>query len=276
MALARRLLGTHYLTAERAWRRSRRTWIPDERRRARLQRQFAARHGLVIRGGPFRDMVFVDESLRARFGFNLASRLLGSYETELHEIVETVISSQYDTILDIGAGDGYYAVGLAFRIPGCTVEAFDPDPTARSLCALVAHANGVRGRVNIRGPVTADDLRRYHETRVFAKIDCEGCELAILHPAESEVLQAATILVELHDFIHPGTTSEILSRFAQTHESQIVECRSRSRGDYPELESFDDEDAAILLSERRPEGLRWAFLTPRSQPSARTPNPARA
>jgi len=242
----------------------------------RLQRQFAARHGLVVRGGPFRDMVYVDETLGARFGFNLAPRLLGSYEAELHEIVETVISSRYDTILDIGSGDGYYAVGLAIRVPGCTVDAFDPDPAARSLCAKVAHANGVRGRVSIRSRVTPDDLREYRDRRVFAKVDCEGCELAVLHPAESEVLRATAILVELHDFLHPGATREILSRFAQTHDSQIVECRPRSRCDYPELESFDDEDAAILLSERRPEGLRWAFLTPRLEPRVRTANSPRA
>ncbi|MBM2822327.1 MAG: hypothetical protein HW413_1073 [Thermoleophilia bacterium] len=272
MALARRLLGARYIAAERGWRRLRRRVIPDERRRVRLQRQFAARHGLVVRGGPFRDMVYVDETLHSRFGFNLAARLLGSYEAELQEIVETVISSRYDTILDIGSGDGYYAVGLALRIPGCTVDAFDPDPAARWLCEKVAEANRVLGRVIIKSGATSDDLRAHRDGRVFAKIDCEGCELAVLQPAESEVLRAATILVELHDFLHHGTTSEILSRFSPTHDGQVVECRPRSRGDYPELESFADEDAAILLSERRPPSLRWAFLTPRPQPSARTLN----
>ena len=130
--------------------------------------------------------------------------------------------------------------------------------------------------MSIRSRVTPDDLREYRDRRVFAKVDCEGCELAVLHPAESEVLRATAILVELHDFLHPGATREILSRFAQTHDSQIVECRPRSRCDYPELESFDDEDAAILLSERRPEGLRWAFLTPRLEPRVRTANSPRA
>ena len=80
----------------------------------------------------------------------MGSRLLGSYETELHEIVERVVAAGFDRVIDVGSGDGYYAVGLARRLPASTVEAYDPDPVARRRCRALAEVNGVLDRIDVR------------------------------------------------------------------------------------------------------------------------------
>ena len=215
-----------------------------------------------VRSGPFRGMAYPPAAFRAGTGYNLAARLLGSYEAELHEIVERVVADGYETILDVGSGDGYYTVGLARRLPQATVEAFDPDPVARRLCNALADVNGVLDRAEIRDGATADTFRRRRDGRTFVKVDCDGCEVELLRPADSELLQSSTVLVELHDFLRRDTTEQVLARFAPTHVAEIVERGVRSKEDYAELAALDERDAEVILSERRPESLRWALLTP--------------
>lgn len=234
-----------------------------ERQRARAYAAFASEHGLSVLGGPFRGMVYPASAPRRASGLNLAARLLGSYEAELHEIIEGAIAQGYERVIDVGAGDGYYGVGLARRMSGCTVEAYDPDPSARELCRALAFENGVLDRVEIRSAATRARFARSDGVSTFVKMDCEGCELELLNPAGSPVLQAATILVELHDFVAQGTTEAILERFARSHDASLIEARPRSATRYPELGSLDEKQAEVILSERRPAGLRWALLTPR-------------
>ena len=195
-------------------------------------------------------------------GFNLAARLLGSYEAELHEIIERVVADGYETILDVGSGDGYYTVGLARRLPQATVEAFDPDPAARRLCNALADVNGVLDRVEIRDGATADTLRRRRDGRTFVKVDCDGCEVELLWPADSELLQSSAVLVRaprLPAARHDGAGARPVRA---EHVAEIVERTVRSNDDYAELAALDERDAEVILSERRPESLRWALLTP--------------
>ena len=218
-------------------------------------------HGPCVLTGPFRGMRYPADTIRAG-NLNIASRLLGSYETELHEIVERVITAGFDRIIDVGSGDGYYAVGFARRLAGSAVETFDPDPAARRRCRALAELNGVLERVDVRGGATAADLSVPRAGRAFVKVDCEGCELELLRPDVSELLRGSTILVELHDFLREGTTRDVLARFQPTHAAELVEIRPRSVEDYPELASLDEADAAAIVSEWRPSNLRWALLTP--------------
>ncbi len=233
----------------------------ERRRRQRVHAAFADQYGLCVLTGPFRGMRYPAETIRAG-NLNIASRLLGSYEAELHEIVERVIAASFDRIIDVGSGDGYYAVGLARRLPASTVEAYDRDSAARGRSRALAELNGVLERVDVRGEATVADLSVPLTGRTFVKMDCEGCELELLRPDDSELLRSATILVELHDFLREGTTRDVLARFRPTHVAEVVEIQPRSVEDYPELASLTERDAAAIVSEWRPLNLRWALLTP--------------
>lgn len=252
------------LVLERGWRRLRQVMPTAERRRVRLHADFAAEYGPTVLHGPFRGMTYPDAVSRSRSVFNLAARLVGSYEAELHEIVEHAVADGYDRVVDIGCGDGYYAVGLALRMPACTVEAYDPDPVAREQCRALAAANGVLDRIVIRTAVTLAGLKPSKD-RTFVKVDCEGCELELLRPDESELLRQSTIVVELHEFQRSGMTRDVLARFAPTHAALVVDWQPRSVEDYPEVGSLDARTADLILSEHRSGRVRWALLTPNGQ-----------
>src|ERR1043165_6627000 len=83
-------------------------------------------------------------------GSGLVTKLLGSYEDELHPFIKSLSSNQYSDIIDIGCAEGYYAAGLALLFPGAKIFAYDIDAVALERCAAMAEINGVQKRMNLR------------------------------------------------------------------------------------------------------------------------------
>src|SRR4051795_10844916 len=104
-AVARRVLGSGYPRALKWWRGAQGAY--RSRRVAAVTRRFVAWHGLTVSGGPFAGLVYPD-----RTPISLVPKLLGIYERELHGAIEAAIRAQPDVIVNVGAADGYYAVGL--------------------------------------------------------------------------------------------------------------------------------------------------------------------
>jgi hypothetical protein len=246
-AVARAALGRAYPQALGRWRRAQGAW--RGRRVEAVTRRFAAWHGLEVGSGPFAGMVYPD--LTPSF---LVPKLLGVYERELHAAIEAAIRGTPEVIVNVGAADGYYAVGLARRCPSARVHAFDIDARERDRCARLAAANGVEDRVHVEGAAGPERLRAVLSGRALLVMDCEGCELGLLRPDEVPALRDATVVVELHDFLEPGLGDTVTARFADTHEIAVI-----PTGPQPPRRG---SDLALALSEYRPGPMRWAVMTP--------------
>jgi hypothetical protein len=227
-----------------------------------LNRRVTAEHGLEVRRGPFAGLRY-PEALVADHG-DLVAKLVGSYELELAPVLASWVG-RVGTLVDVGAAEGFYAVGMAVASPGTRVVAFEADPAAREQCRLLAEHNGVAGRVELRGEATAAELAALDGDGVAVLCDCEGCEVELLDPAVVPALRRRTLLVELHDFAVAGATETIRARFAPTHDVELIEGRGRDGVRPPELAGLPDRDRLRLLGERRPGPMRWAWLRPREQ-----------
>jgi hypothetical protein len=242
--VAKRALGPAHPAALSRWRRLQ---AGNRSRRLRsVTRAFVAWHGLQVSGGPFAGLRYPDASATS-----LIPKLLGAYERELHAAVERAVAERPKLIVNVGAADGYYAVGLARRCPDAAVHAFEADARERELLARVAAANGVA--IRIEGAAAVGDLRALSGGRALAVIDCEGCEATLLDPDRVPLLRTATIVVELHDFAVPG--DGVVARFASTHDVTLIPTGAQP----PERSS----SLALALSEYRPGPMRWAVMFPR-------------
>lgn len=209
-----------------------------------------------VAAGPFAGM---DYSVKVSEG-GRAPRLLGTYEASLHPVIETVIARAYPQILDIGCAEGYYAVGLARRMPGAVVHARDTDPAARALCATLARANGVEDRVLIGPEITHADLALCEDAPTFLICDIEGAEGALLDPGLAPGLTAADILVEVHEGMRPGHLSTLTDRFSATHRVTRID-RTFSADPLPAwTESLSDLDRLLLLWEWRAAPTPWLWM----------------
>ena len=224
--------------------------------------------GNEVLSGPFRGMKLHLSPLSKR---QLLGYLLGTQELELFPIIEDIVSRPYSTVINIGVADGYYAIGLARRMPSTPVIGFEGLPEHHEPFWQTARANGVADRITLRGFCTAPDLRDALDkagSRPFILCDIEGGEKELLDNSSIPELNGADILVETHDGLVRGCTERLVQRFSATHDIKSVYARPRTMADFPAKElpflaRWMSGTAVELMNERRTGVQEWLFMTPR-------------
>jgi len=222
------------------------------------------RTGETVAAGPFRGMKYVSSGIYSVY----YPKLLGVYERELHPVVEAICRLAPDRIIDVGAAEGYYAVGLRLRNPAATVVAFEQEEAGRQLIGEMAARNGVTDRLCIRGRCEPADLHTELTAarRPVVVCDVEGYESMLLDPAAVAGLAAAHVLVEVHEFVVPGVGELIRERFRPTHRIEEIKQTDRTRADYPYLSWFTRllprAYATCAVEEYRPARMSWLWLEP--------------
>jgi len=217
----------------------------------------ARRLGDTVLRGPFRGLQY-PETRRA--SSDRLRKLLGAYEAELHPVLEEVCRRPRQTVINIGAAEGYYAVGLARRLPDATVYAFERDPAAVAALVHLARLNGAAERVLIRGCCTREALARCPMSPgTFVVSDCEGCEYDVLQPAVIPALLFCDFLIELHRRRDLSPRQHFSALFAKTHRLEFIEVQRHGPNAYPELAGCSTEEREALLFERTDRN-GWAYL----------------
>jgi len=179
-----------------------------------LQNTILKELGPTVYAGPFRGMQFVSEVTEGCY----VPKLLGCYEAELHEHWESLIRRGYGHVVNVGCAEGYYAVGLAHRLPLARVHAFDIDPRGQQTCRSLADQNGVGERVSVGAEFRLKDFRDYPPGDTLVLCDIEGAELELLDPVAEPSLKQLDLVVELHPHRSASLPEEVLARFADSHE----------------------------------------------------------
>lgn len=222
------------------------------------------RTGLCVQRGPFSGLKYVERSV----GSTLMPKLLGIYERELIPAVEEIIAGGFERVIDIGAAEGYYTIGLAQRIPGVLVHAYEMNEQGRTLLSQMATLNGVSERVLVHGRCEPDDLRAClsAEGRTAVICDAEGHESVLLDPEQVPLLARAHILVEMHELFLPGVTETIRSRFAATHEITQIWETDREASEFLYRTLLTPLLPSVYLrravSELRPDRMYWFWMRP--------------
>jgi hypothetical protein len=224
---------------------------------ADLNRRLVERLGLTVCEGPFAGTVLP----RAALAEHLGPFLLGVYESELDPAWDVVLARRYPQILDIGSSFGYYAAGLARRVPEARVTAFDIDPWAR---AAVRDAARVNGLANLTAAGFCDPawLAASLQGNALIVSDCEGYESELFTSRPIPHLATAHLIIETHDHRVAGTTERLTALFAPTHDVRTFTTgmgrRTVQRAD---LGFLTDQERAFVQQEVRMEQA-WLFCRP--------------
>jgi hypothetical protein len=215
-----------------------------------------ARSGQAVLSGPFKGMDYV---VRASEGAR-AARMLGSYEASLAPVIEEIIKRRYDLVIDVGSAEGYYAVGLARRMPQAQIWARDANPKAQELCRALAMANDVADRVQIGGLMAHEDFEICRRQKSLVLCDIEGAEEDLLDPVKAPGLLSADILVETHDTFHPGLSQKIAERFKASHHLRLIGRKLDDSALPAWMEQLSDLDRLIALWEWRGGPTPWLWM----------------
>lgn len=218
---------------------------------------------LSVAAGPFKGMKYVENSTGGAY----FPKLLGTYEKELNTKIDEFSAMGFEKIINVGGGEGYFAVGLALKNKNAKVLVFEPGYFGCHLIQKMAEMNQVGNRVEIKAQLcAAEDLEKAigNSEKTFVFMDVEGAELYLLDPASVPGIKKCHIIVEIHDSV-PGLGDTIQKRFAGTHklteiwqEDRIISDLSITTG----WKGILKRQFENLMHEGRGMKMRWFVLEP--------------
>ncbi len=217
----------------------------------------------VVQRGPFEGLKLPDSGTWS--DYDIVAKLIGAYEAELFPALEEIVGLQPDCAVNIGASEGYYAIGLKRRLPDCSVFTFDIDKNALPALNKCMTGNQVEISVsqhfNFESEKSDIDLSRFERPAFI--VDCEGCEerIALMKPDE---IQKSLFLVECHDMNVPNVTENLVAAMEETHDVEVIHQQVRDHRAFPELAHLVELDRFVVLSEFRGHDMHWIYAVPKA------------
>jgi hypothetical protein len=233
-----------------------------------VQKRVVALCGNTVRYGLFRGLQLVRDT-QWGVGLDRASMLLGFYEQEVLASL-AALDAERRIFMDIGAADGYYAVGALVSGRFDRAVCFESSADSRYVIARNAELNGVQDRLTVMGEATpgfAECLSSDERRRAVVLMDIEGGEFALLDARALATLRDTVVIVELHDWLVPDGAqglARLRALASETHDITEFRMSSRDPSRIPELWAFDDTDRWLLCAEGRPVLMSWLRLDPKS------------
>jgi len=257
--LARAQLST--LEQREAWRRE---TIRERQERISLE-LFDILNG-VVKYGPFTGLHLDRETWWGKL--DLGSQCLGLYEKEILNLIEATEAGQYRTFIDIGAADGYYAIGMLVSGKVGRTICFEQTEKGRSVIAENWKKNRSVGELTILGEANASSFATLNPAdleNALVLVDIEGFEFELLTDEVLSLLKSSTVVIEIHhwmdNFLDKYTT--FLRHADRYFDVEVIERVERETSNLPELRDFTDDNRLLLTSERRPGVMRFLKLTPK-------------
>jgi len=223
---------------------------------------------IKVRSGLFAGMCWGTRAV----GSELTPKLLGTYEKELAEIIKHL--PVFDLAIDIGAAEGWYAVGLLYRQTARRVVAFELTEHGQEACRDNARRNAVVERLEVRGKCSVEDLRDLLGAiaspgfRVLIVSDCEGHENELFAADVLRLCRGAHLIIETHESQAPGVHARLARELESSHTVTQIKPVRRSRADvivFGEAMPWWLRLSVLrrfLLLERRGSGNLWLYAAP--------------
>ena len=174
-------------------------------------------YGTKVFDGPFKNMEFLSSVSEGCF----IPKLLGNYESELHDYIKSLVIKKPDIIINVGSAEGYYAVGLKRLLPDTKVFAFDIDKNAQDKCKELSQINNVE--VIIEGEFKPEILNEFKNSDVSLMCDIEGEEINLVTEDNLNLFQNTEVCMELHYNYEGKHNMDIIPNFFKlSHETDLI------------------------------------------------------
>jgi hypothetical protein len=203
---------------------------------------------------------------------DLGPRLLGLYEKDVLDRISKRQKS-WDWLINLGAGDGYYGIGLVKAGLAKRSICFEQSVEGQAALKLLAEANGIADRISIFGRAEADfldrrDLPDFDLARTLIIVDIEGGEFSLLTKGILDRIRDTELIIELHGGFMPkapGIEERFIGQLQEFFSCEVFTMAQRDLSTIPEVVSLSDSDRWLLCSESRPFLMRWVYCTPKQK-----------
>lgn len=220
----------------------------------------------IVQQGHFAGMRIAHETSWRHPHF--AQMVLGVYEQPVTDVLFSPRFADRRVFINVGAADGYYAVGMCHARRMDRAHAFEVNDDGRALIAANAARHGVAHQISVHGAATPEALaallRDVRPSDAVALVDVDGYEFELLSERILSDYRNCVFVIEIHNWI-----DDFLSRYrtflvdaARYFEIQTLSATVRDVDPLSLLADLPDDNRYLLLSEGRPCLMRHLVLSP--------------
>ena len=236
-------------------------------RRMELAARIDQVHNSTIQHGPFRGMLLSQGDWWGKI--DRPSMIYGFYE---QEVLESLTSSKekFKTLIDVGAADGYYAIGGILSGTFQRSVCYEIAKEGQNQIKKNAELNNVYKNIEIRGEAKRnfyDDFTPEELTSSLILMDIEGVEFDIFSKREDFLkLQNSTLIIESHAlYFNDGEAKQqhLINLAKEFFDVTELKTGPRDFSIFPDLQKYSDSDRWLMCSEGRGELMSWLRLDPK-------------
>jgi hypothetical protein len=224
------------------------------------------KYNYAVAYGPFKGM-----KLNKNVWWSKNDRItqtLGVYEEHVLKKMCLFADKGAKKLIDVGAADGYFAVGMAYSKIYSNVVAFEIETEGQNRILENATANKCEDKVLICGEADVDSIAKKItiEDKSTVLIDIEGGEYDLLSEKMLEILSDNYVICELHPWmVKDGHSRQksLLDRASQVFNVELIKRDNYSPNMFPEFDDLSDEIRLIALGEGRAKNMQWLICTPK-------------
>jgi hypothetical protein len=235
-------------------------------RRLHLSRQLDKALGSTVKYGPFKGLSL--SGLSWWGSTDRAGMLLGIYEQEILSTLESIPPQYRKSFIDLGAADGYYAIGVLINNLFETSYCFEISEKGQQTIEANAALNGVERRVHVFGIAEWDFYSKVPDSALSNSVllvDIEGAEFGVLSAETFKRFSNSIIIIELHDHFFPDGQRRLAKLRGAIGDAFHIEELTTTKRDlsvFPELREYSDTDRWLICSEGRRALPHWYVLRP--------------
>ena len=224
------------------------------------------RYGYTVAHGPFKGMKLSENITWSKN--DQITQTLGIYEEHVLSKLIYFSSEGSKRFIDIGAADGYFAVGLAFSKIYQEVYAFEINPKSQQQIKINAARNSCSEKVTVYSEANVASLNKLinKDFKSTFLIDIEGAEYDLLSDEMLLLLKGNYIICELHPW-HLDNGNELqkdlLDRASRLYKIELILRESYTPNLFSELDDLSDEERLVAVGEDRGKNMQWLVLTPK-------------
>ena len=214
-----------------------------------LSYEHAKKHNFIVQYGIFKNLKMNHEISWGQG--DIASKIYGFYENKIQQKIKDINNP---ILIDIGAADGFFAIG-SLKSKICEFcYAFEETKKSRENLSKTAKINNVQNKLSIIGKVTKDNFFTLLPSKInFSEVtilcDIEGGEFDLFSDEILATIRCSNIIIEIHKNHNKNLEIDLLERVKKYFNVSIIIDNDKNFESVSELHALNDIDRNLICSE---------------------------
>ena len=197
-------------------------------------------------------------------------KYLGSYEYQVQKkIIDLNKKKKFDYFIDLGAAEGYHIISLLKKKFFKQGLAFEISKKSREILKKNAQINKLNNRIRIYKDANLSSLknalRNFNHRRLLFLVDIEGQEYDLFDKDFCKIFSKGTFIIEEHPFniSNKRKIKNFNQNIKKYYNVEILKDTPKNPFNFSILEKYSDDEKYLMMSEGRPESMKWLILQPK-------------